>query len=135
MSRSSSIGEDVPMAPARAAITLGGRTLLLARIASAGLALFFAILLVYTIATAGSPFQLSLLTPWMATTIVDYYVTALPFYVWIFIRERSAGLALLYALICAGLGSSLVWIYILVALLQHRSGQPLASFVLGASYA
>ncbi|OMP01769.1 hypothetical protein CCACVL1_03010, partial [Corchorus capsularis] len=35
--------------------------------------------LIYTISIDGLPFRMELLTPWMAATLVDFYINVVPF--------------------------------------------------------
>ena len=65
--------------------------LLAARALSLCLSVAFAALLIYTIAVDGSPFRASLLTPWMSTTLVDYYLSCAPLYAVVFLREARGG--------------------------------------------
>lgn len=109
--------------------------LLFGRVASLFLSLFFAAVLVYTIETDGSPFRSGVMTPWLATTIIDYYITGLPFYLWIVMRERSLVSGGTWALACICLGSVLVWFYVFLALMQTSAGTPLSSFVMGSAAA
>ena len=118
--------------------TCSASALLLGRAAAAVLSLSFSILLVYTIATDGSPFRSSLLTPWMTTTLVDYYLSLLPFYFVVFARERygsgaSAAVAALWVCFCAGLGACAVWAYICVVLLRARPGVSVAALITGGA--
>jgi len=117
----------------RGATSVGPTALLAARVVAAALSVGFAALLIYTIATDGSPFRMEVLTPWMATTLVDYYLSVSPVYIVILVRERSVLAGVLWALLCASLGACAVWAYVLVALLRVRPGVPLAELVAGAS--
>ena len=101
------------------------------RIGALVLSLAFAALLIYTISVDGSPFRASLLTPWMTTTLIDYYMTALPFYIWIYLRSRTYTTALLSIVACVCLGSVAVWLYVFVALWHWRAGQPVAVLLVG----
>ena len=89
--------------------------------------LFFSAVLVATIAVEGSPFYWSILTQkWMRTTLVDYYMTLLPFLVFVAHRERrSALVATLSVVYCCCLGSAAVWSYVFIVTLQLKVGDPL----------
>ena len=109
---------------------LSANALLLGRIFSAIASIGFAVLLVYTIVTDGSPFRLSLLTPWMSTTLVDYYLSLVPLYIVIYNREsRAAGTALV--VVCASLGACAIWAYVFYLLLRVRPGTSLSAIITG----
>lgn len=61
------------------------------QVTSAAISAMFACLLVYTIQTDGSPFRSSLLTPWMNTTLVDFYCVMAVVWGWICLREATLG--------------------------------------------
>ena len=65
-------------------------SLLLLRSFSAFFFLLFSIILTYTCATDGSPFRSSLLTPWMSTTLVDFYLVLLPLLLLVCLRHRRS---------------------------------------------
>jgi hypothetical protein len=110
---------------------LSSGTLFLARLVAACLSLGFACLLVWTIATAGSPFNSELLTPWMNTTLVDYYLSCAPLYAVLYCRERSSLGGALRVLACAGLGACAVWACVLEALLRVQPGVTMADLISG----
>ena len=124
--------EQTPMVASESGTPFGGIALAASRIAALSLALIFNGILIYTIATDGSPFRLELLTPWMTTTILDYYFSAAPFYCWIFLRERALWRAICWIVACICLGSGVVWIYVWIALLAHRPTLPISAFLLGS---
>ena len=97
---------------------------------SASLSVFFFCVLVYTISTDGSPFRSVLLTPWMVTTLIDYYLSLSPFLIWVFLRERSAPLALLWAVVLCCSGSVGVWAYVWLMSLRVRPGDSIARVLL-----
>ena len=114
--------------------------LLAARALSLSLSLAFAALLIYTIAVDGSPFRQSLLTPWMSTTLVDYYLSCAPLYAVVWLREARGGgggggggalAPTLWVVALAGLGACSVWFYVFVALMRARPGTTLAQFIIG----
>lgn len=53
------------------------------------LAATFAVILFVTIQKDGSPFRSELLTPWMNTTLVDFYLVMSVVWGWICVRERT----------------------------------------------
>jgi hypothetical protein len=72
-----------------------------------------------------------LLTPWMNTTLVDFYLNVLLLCCWVFARERSAAAALLWCIFLAGLGSFASWAYVTVVLLRLRPGDPVTKILTG----
>ena len=100
-----------------------GSSLSFLRLMSLTLSLSFLGLLIYTVQTDGSPFRSSLLTPWMKTTLIDYYLTLLPTLIWCIYRERGSLLkqVLVSVFLCC-LGSFAVWAYILYAVMKLRDG-------------
>ena len=119
-------GSSPAAAPGR--FTAGG--LLCLRVLAVSLFLFFTALLIYTCATDGSPFRSSLLTPWMVTTLFDYYISLLPSIGLAVYRERRtpllAGLLAIY--VCC-LGSSALWSYLLFVSLRLRPGDPVTKIL------
>ena len=94
-----------------------------ARAVAGLLSLSFFILLCWTIQVHGHPFKSELLTPWMNTTLVDYYLTLAPVCIWGCIRERgSAFRAFLLCLFLCCLGSFAVWAYIFFVLQRLKPG-------------
>ncbi|GMI94548.1 hypothetical protein like AT1G22750 [Hibiscus trionum] len=65
---------------------------------------FMVATLIYTISIDGLPFRWDILTPWMAATLVDFYINVVPFAVWISYKESSLITATLWVimLICFG---------------------------------
>ena len=105
-------------------------SLLALRLLAAICFLFFTILLTYTCLTDGHPFRSSLLTPWMVTTLWDYYLTQLPFLLLCCYRERrSPAWAALTSLYFVCLGSSAVWSYVLLVLLRMRPTDPISTLL------
>jgi len=104
-----------------------------ARAFSAVAAAGFAALLWYTIEVDGSPFRSSLLTPWMNTTLVDFYLNWLVIAAWQCTREPLP-LAVFFVVFTACLGSCATWLYALYVLSQVRAGDSLAVVWLGTAY-
>lgn len=72
--------------------------------------------LIYTIAIDGLPFRKDLLTPWMAATLVDYYINVFVLAVWVVYKEPSWLAAILLVILLVCLGSVTTCIYITVRL-------------------
>ncbi|PIA25455.1 hypothetical protein AQUCO_11400018v1 [Aquilegia coerulea] len=49
---------------------------------------FMVATLIYTLYIDGLPFRKDLLTPWMAATLVDFYITILALAAWVFYKEQ-----------------------------------------------
>ncbi|XP_073127959.1 uncharacterized protein [Henckelia pumila] len=60
---------------------------------------------VYTIATDGLPFRKQLLTPWMAATLVDFYINILVIGAWIIYKESNWIRAIIWIVFLVCLGS------------------------------
>ena len=103
------------------------------QLGSAAISLAFAALLIYTIQTDGSPFRSSLLTPWMVTTIFDFYFVMSVVWGWICIRERSLGVKLFWIVALFCLGTVSTWFYVWTIAIRLRPGDPLSKLVMGAS--
>jgi hypothetical protein len=95
------------------------------RCASLAFALFFTIQLVRTIQLDGSPFRASLLTPWMVTTLYDFYLVLLPLLLLVLLRHRASPLvgAGLCVFLCC-FGSSATWLYLFWVFKSLRVGDP-----------
>ncbi|BBH08992.1 hypothetical protein Prudu_021370 [Prunus dulcis] len=59
------------------------------RILFAALGCVMVFTLTYTLSTDGLPFRKDLLTPWMAATLVDFYINVVPLAVWISYKESN----------------------------------------------
>ncbi|XP_011622522.1 uncharacterized protein LOC18431992 isoform X1 [Amborella trichopoda] len=81
--------------------------------------------LIYTIITDGTPFRKALFTPWMVTTLVDFYVNVAAISAWVIYKEASwfSSLILIILLIC--FGSITTCTYIVVQLFKLSSDDPL----------
>lgn len=103
------------------------------QVGSAALCLSFATLLIWTIQTDGSPFRSSLLTPWMNTTLVDFYLVMTVVWCWICIREASLAAKVFWIVALFCLGSVSTWFYVWQIAVRLRAGDPLSKLVMGAS--
>ncbi|KAI6691154.1 hypothetical protein NL676_027982 [Syzygium grande] len=79
---------------------------------------FMVATLVYTIAVDGLPFRSDLLTPWMAATLVDYYINVVPLTAWVWYKESNFFSALLWTVLLVCLGSVTTCFYILLQFLK-----------------
>ncbi|CAK9174165.1 unnamed protein product [Ilex paraguariensis] len=74
--------------------------------------------LIYTIATDGLPFRRELLTPWMAATLVDFYINVLAIGAWIVYKESNWISATLWLVLLVCLGSITTCGYIVLQFLK-----------------
>ncbi|GER33925.1 XK-related protein 2 [Striga asiatica] len=76
---------------------------------------------IYTTVTDGLPFRKELLTPWMAATLVDFYINILAIGAWIVYKESSWIRALIWIVLLVCLGSITTCLYIVVQFLKLSS--------------
>ncbi|XP_050367045.1 uncharacterized protein LOC126785409 isoform X2 [Argentina anserina] len=74
--------------------------------------------LVYTIFSDGLPFRTDLLTPWMAATLVDFYINVVPIAAWVIYKESNWIRAGLWIVLLICLGSLTTCGYILLQLMK-----------------
>ncbi|CAL9020480.1 unnamed protein product, partial [Prunus brigantina] len=88
------------------------------RILFAALGCVMVFTLTYTLSTDGLPFRKDLLTPWMAATLVDFYINVVPLAVWISYKESHWISATLWVVLLACLGSITTCAYILLQFMK-----------------
>ncbi|KAK9943696.1 hypothetical protein M0R45_009297 [Rubus argutus] len=74
--------------------------------------------LVYTIFTDGLPFRMDVLTPWMAATLVDFYINVIAIAAWVSYKESNWISATLWIILLACFGSITTCAYILLQLMK-----------------
>lgn len=94
------------------------------RIVFSCLGIFMFGTLVYTLVTDGSPFRMELLTPWMAATLVDFYINVVALAVWVAYKESSWIYAVFWIILLISFGSITTCIYIVWQLFQISSHDP-----------
>ena len=117
---------------ARAILPYGGvprfsaPALLALRALAAFLCLLFTAQLARTIQIDGSPFRSALLTPWMVTTLIDFYLVMLPLLLLVLVRHRASPVtgALACLFLCC-LGTSATWAYLFFVFGTLRAGDPI----------
>jgi hypothetical protein len=62
---------------------------IIGRIIFSILGIFMAAVVTYTVITDGLPFRKELLTPWMAATLIDFYINIFAISVWVAHKESS----------------------------------------------
>ncbi|XP_019427553.1 PREDICTED: uncharacterized protein LOC109335813 isoform X1 [Lupinus angustifolius] len=80
--------------------------------------------LVYTIVTDGSPFRMKLLTPWLTTTLVDFYINIVALSVWVAYKESSWISSVFWIILLISFGSITACVYIVWQLFQISSQDP-----------
>ncbi|KAJ8747701.1 hypothetical protein K2173_014375 [Erythroxylum novogranatense] len=74
--------------------------------------------LIYTISIDGLPFRRDLLTPWMAATLVDFYINVAALGAWISYKEPNFISAAFWIVLLVCFGSITTCIYIVIQLLK-----------------
>ncbi|KAJ9675390.1 hypothetical protein PVL29_024357 [Vitis rotundifolia] len=70
--------------------------------------------LLYTISTDGLPFRRDLLTPWMAATLVDFYINVVALAAWVSCKESNWVSAILWTILLVCFGSITTCAYIVL---------------------
>ncbi|KAK6138831.1 hypothetical protein DH2020_027426 [Rehmannia glutinosa] len=73
---------------------------------------------IYTVATDGLPFRKELLTPWMADTLIDFYINILPIGAWIVYKEANWIQSTIWIVLLLCLGSITSCAYIVMQFLK-----------------
>lgn len=73
---------------------------------------------IYTVVTDGLPFRLELLTPWMAATLIDFYINIFAIGSWVAYKESNWITTLLWAVLLFCLGSITTCGYIVLQFLN-----------------
>ncbi|CAI9116447.1 OLC1v1017589C1 [Oldenlandia corymbosa var. corymbosa] len=73
---------------------------------------------IYTIITDGLPFRKELLTPWMAATLIDFYINILAIAVWVVYKESNWISSLVWIILLICLGSIATCFYIVLQLFK-----------------
>ncbi|GMH21392.1 hypothetical protein Nepgr_023234 [Nepenthes gracilis] len=74
--------------------------------------------LIYTISVDGLPFRKDVLTPWMTTTLIDYYINVLPLAAWVSYKEANWLTASIWVVLFVCLGSITACMYVTIQLFQ-----------------
>ncbi|KAL8058346.1 hypothetical protein ABFX02_03G012000 [Erythranthe guttata] len=73
---------------------------------------------IYTVATDGLPFRKQLLTPWMAATLIDFYIIILAIAAWIVYKESNWIRSLIWIVLLICFGSITACGYIVMQFLK-----------------
>ncbi|XP_021741285.1 uncharacterized protein LOC110707570 isoform X1 [Chenopodium quinoa] len=74
--------------------------------------------LIYTIAIDGLPFRKDLLFPWMAATLVDFYINIFVLAVWVIYKESSWLTSVIWVILLVCFGSITTCTYIVIQLFK-----------------
>lgn len=91
---------------------------ILGRIVFSTLGVIMSALVVYTLVTDGWPFRMELLTPWMAATLIDFYINVFAISVWVFYKESTWISAIFWICLLICLGSISTCAYIVIQLFK-----------------
>lgn len=78
-------------------------------------------IVLYTVITDGLPFRKELLTPWMAATLIDFYINVAILSAWVIYKEANWISSILWIILLIGLGSIATSAYIVVQFLKLSS--------------
>ncbi|KAF5187728.1 Transmembrane protein [Thalictrum thalictroides] len=81
--------------------------------------------LIYTLYIDGLPFRKELLTPWMAATLVDFYIAILALAAWVSYKVPNWIIAVLWIILLVCLGSVTTCAFILLQLFTFSPQDPL----------
>ncbi|XP_019154492.1 PREDICTED: uncharacterized protein LOC109151045 isoform X2 [Ipomoea nil] len=76
---------------------------------------------IYTIITDGLPFRIQLLTPWMAATLIDFYINIFAIGAWVIYKESNWISAVLWVVLLICLGSITTCGYIVLQFFKLSS--------------
>ncbi|PWA95252.1 hypothetical protein CTI12_AA052030 [Artemisia annua] len=82
--------------------------------------------LLYTLIVDGSPFRAELYTPWVVTTLIDFYINVVALSVWVGYKESSWTSAFLWILFSVCFGSITTCVYIVRQLFHLSTDQPIS---------
>ncbi|KAJ1691181.1 hypothetical protein LUZ63_015336 [Rhynchospora breviuscula] len=94
---------------------------------------FMVAVVTYTVVTDGLPFRKELLTPWMAATLIDFYINVFAISLWIAHKETTWISACIWIIFLICLGSITTCTYIVVQLSRLSSQDPVYHVLLNSS--
>lgn len=100
-------------------------SLLVWRVLFSALAVFMSAVVIYTVATDGLPFRSELLTPWMAATLIDFYINVFAISVWVAHKESTWIGAIIWICLLICFGSITTCTYIAIQLFQLSDRHPM----------
>ncbi|XP_024312266.1 uncharacterized protein LOC100829680 isoform X2 [Brachypodium distachyon] len=102
------------------------------RIVFSILGILMAALVTYTVITDGLPFRKDLLTPWMAATLVDFYINVFAISVWVVHKESTWISSVIWICLLICFGSITTCGYIVVQLLRVSYHDPIDHVLLNS---
>ncbi|KAF3333487.1 hypothetical protein FCM35_KLT01178 [Carex littledalei] len=94
---------------------------------------FMVAVVTYTVVTDGSPFRKELLTPWMAATLIDFYINVFAISLWVAHKETTWISACIWIIFLICLGSITTCTYIVVQLSRLSSQDSVYHVLLNSS--
>ncbi|KAK3130711.1 hypothetical protein QOZ80_6BG0497020 [Eleusine coracana subsp. coracana] len=96
------------------------------------LGVFVAVIVTYTVITDGLPFRKELLTPWMAATLIDFYINVFAISVWVAHKESSLISAAIWICLLICFGSITTCGYIVIQLFHVSYQDPIYHMLLNS---
>lgn len=96
------------------------------------LGVLMAALVIYTVVTDGLPFRKDLLTPWMAATLIDFYINVFAISVWVSHKESNWLSSVIWICLLICFGSITTCGYIVVQLFQVSYQDPIYHVLLSS---
>ncbi|WOL09040.1 hypothetical protein Cni_G17793 [Canna indica] len=100
------------------------------RVLFSTLGILVLVVVVYTVITDGLPFRMELLTPWMAATLIDFYINVIAISVWVVHKESSWLHAFIWICLLICLGSIATCAYIVIQLFGLKLQDPMYNILL-----
>ncbi|XP_034588982.1 uncharacterized protein [Setaria viridis] len=105
---------------------------IIGRIMFSILGIFMAAVVTYTVITDGLPFRKELLTPWMAATLIDFYINVFAISVWVAHKESSWISTTIWIVLLICFGSITTCGYIALQLFQVSYQDPMYHVLLNS---
>ncbi|PWZ05973.1 hypothetical protein Zm00014a_023767 [Zea mays] len=96
------------------------------------LGIFMAAVVTYTVITDGLPFRKELLTPWMAATLIDFYINVFVISVWVAHKESSWISTTIWIVLLICFGSITTCGYIVIQLFKVSYQDPIYHVLLNS---
>ncbi|CAN6169585.1 unnamed protein product [Urochloa humidicola] len=106
--------------------------IIIGRIVFSILGIFMASVVTYTVITDGLPFRKELLTPWMAATLIDFYINIFAISVWVAHKESSWISTIIWIVLLICFGSITTCGYIVLQLFQVSYQDPIYHVLLNS---
>uniref|UniRef100_A0A804JTQ0 Transmembrane protein n=1 Tax=Musa acuminata subsp. malaccensis TaxID=214687 RepID=A0A804JTQ0_MUSAM len=100
-------------------------SIMIGRVLFSTLGIVVLVVVVYTVITDGLPFRTELLTPWMAATLIDFYINVFAISVWVVHKESTWISAFFWICLLICFGSITTCAYIVIQLLRLSLEDPM----------